>query len=96
MKQLVHDLLITETVPLSLTAELVARYVDAEPNIDVFIQALVEIIADIKEPMVQVVTTAMKENQRRVELQVCRCFLCDFYTLGQLVGRDSDFNPNRT
>ena len=65
-----HDLLVIETVPLSLAPVLVSRYIDAENNEDKFVQAIVEAIADVKQPMMQVVTTAMKENDRRNELQV--------------------------
>ena len=43
---------------------------NAERDESKFIQDIVETIADIKEPLMQVVTTSMKENQRRHELQV--------------------------
>ena len=49
---------------------LVARYSDVEKNEDKFTQDLVEVIADIKQPMVRVISTAMKEQNRRNELQV--------------------------
>ena len=65
-----HDLLVTETMPLSLASVLVERYANAETDEVKFIQDIVETIADIKQPLVQVVTTAMKENQRRNDLQV--------------------------
>lgn len=71
MKLLVHDLLVSDTIPLSLTAVLVARYINAEKDETKFTQDLVETIADIRQPLVQVVTTAMKEKHRRIELQVC-------------------------
>ena len=39
---------------------------------DAFIQAVVEIIADIKQPLVKVVSTAMKERARSLQLQLAR------------------------
>ena len=49
---------------------------NAERDESKFIQDIVETIADIKEPLMQVVTTSMKENQRRHELQVKIYYLC--------------------
>jgi len=57
-------------MPLSLASVLVERYVNAESDEGKFVQDIVETIADIKQPLVQVITTAMKENQRRNDLQV--------------------------
>lgn len=57
-------------MPLSLASVLVDRYINAESDESKFIQDLVEAIADIRQPLVQVVTTAMKEKNRRIELQV--------------------------
>lgn len=65
-----HHLLVADTMPLSLATVLVDRYVNAETDENKFIQELVETIADIKQPLVQVITTSMKENQRRHQLQV--------------------------
>ena len=67
-----HDLLVAETMPLSLASVLVERYINAESDENKFVTDLVETIADIKQPLVQVVTTAMKENNRRNELKVLK------------------------
>lgn len=67
---LIRNLLVCDTVPLALVKVLVARYSDVEKNEDKFTQDLVEVIADIKQPMVRVISTAMKEQNRRNELQV--------------------------
>ncbi|XP_057304839.1 condensin complex subunit 3-like isoform X2 [Hydractinia symbiolongicarpus] len=72
LQSLVYNLLVTETIPVSLASVLVSLYVDVEKSEQVFVQAVVEIIADVKQPMVQVVTTAMKESNRRIELQLAR------------------------
>lgn len=78
MKSLVHDLLVSDTMPLPLTSVLVSRYINAEKDENVYVQDLVETIADIKQPLVQVITTAMKESNRRLELQVVAWTFC-FY-----------------
>ena len=67
---LIRNLLVCDTVPLALVKVLVSRYSDVEKNEDKFTQDLVEVIADIKQPMVRVISTAMKEQNRRNELQV--------------------------
>jgi len=72
LKNLVHDLLVCETVPLSLVNILVSRYSEVEKAEDKFVQDLVETIADIRQPLVAVMTTAAKENNRRHELQIAR------------------------
>lgn len=72
LQTLIHNLLVCETVPLGLVKVLVARYGDVETNEDKFVQDLAEVIADVKQPMVRVISTAMKEKNRRNELQVAR------------------------
>uniref|UniRef100_A0A7M6DLJ3 Nuclear condensin complex subunit 3 C-terminal domain-containing protein n=1 Tax=Clytia hemisphaerica TaxID=252671 RepID=A0A7M6DLJ3_9CNID len=72
LKSLVHDLLVAETMPLSLASVLVERYINAESDENKFVTDLVETIADIKQPLVQVDTTVMKENNRRNELKLAR------------------------
>ena len=84
MKSLVHHLLVADTMPLSLASVLVNRYVNAEKDENKFIQDLVETIADIKQPLVQVITTSMKENQRRHELQVWRYIIIKMYVYGNM------------
>ena len=69
---LVHDLLVLPSVPISLVNILVKRYKDVESDDDSFIQSIVETISDIKQPLVQVVSTAMKEKSRMMQLQLSR------------------------
>nr|XP_047138807.1 condensin complex subunit 3 isoform X3 [Hydra vulgaris] len=72
LQQLVRDLLVTECIPLSSIQILVDRYADVEKNENRFMETLIEIIAEVRRPIVTVVTTAMKEKNRRNELQLAR------------------------
>ena len=70
LQELVKDLLVAECIPISSAQVLVERYADVEKNENRFMETLIEIIAEIRRPIVTLVTTAMKEKNRRTELQV--------------------------
>eukprot|EP00794_Sanderia_malayensis_P004235 gene4235-4798_t len=52
MQDLSRKLLISESVPYSLVENLVALFYNTEPGEDEFVKSMVEIISEIKEPMV--------------------------------------------
>ena len=72
---MLHDLLVLPEIPESLVEVLHARYIDVEPEESNRIQELVEIIADVRQPMVVIETAQNKEEKRLWELKV------DFYKL---------------
>jgi len=72
LRKLLHDLLLLRTVPVTLVGTIVKLYKQIESNEDDFIQSLAETISDIKQPMVLVISQAMKEKQRMMQLQLCR------------------------
>lgn len=69
---LVHDLLSLQNTPITLVKVLVKCYKDLEKNEDAFIQAVVETISDVKQPLVKVVSEATKEKTRMLQLQLSR------------------------
>lgn len=68
--QMLHDLLVLPEVPESLMGVLHARYMDIQPEENNRIQELVEIIADVRQPMVMIETAQNKEEKRQWELKV--------------------------
>ena len=80
-----HDLLLSESIPPSLVDLLVARYADAQTSEDTLVQSLVEIISDIKEPMVILPTPQLEKQKRERQLQVyltevlSNIFACDIF-----------------
>jgi len=68
--QLLHDLLVLPEIPDSLVDILHARYVDIQPEEPSRIQELVEIIADVRQPMIMIETAQNKEEKRQWELKV--------------------------
>ncbi|CAH3143074.1 unnamed protein product [Porites lobata] len=68
--QMLHDLLVLPEVPESLIGVLHARYMDIQPEENNRIQELVEIIADVRQPMVMIETAQNKEEKRQWELKV--------------------------
>ena len=71
---MLHDLLVLPEVPESLVGVLHARYMDVEPEETNRIQELVEIIADVRQPMIVIETAQNKEEKRKWELKVGACF----------------------
>ena len=67
---MLHDLLILPEIPESLVDVLHARYIDVQPEESSRIQELVEIIADVRQPMVMIETAQNKEEKRQWELKV--------------------------
>jgi len=72
LHQLIHDLLTLEVIPSTLIEVLIKQFRKIHTDEDKFIEAVVEIIADIKQPLVKVVSTAMKEKARMLQLQLAR------------------------
>lgn len=68
--QLIHDLLVLPEIPESLVDVLHARYIDVQPEETNRIQELVEIIADVRQPIVMIETAQNKEEKRHWELKV--------------------------
>ncbi|XP_068710176.1 condensin complex subunit 3-like [Montipora foliosa] len=68
--QMLHDLLVLPEVPESLVGVLHARCMDVEPEETNRIQELVEIIADVRQPMIVIETAQNKEEKRKWELKV--------------------------
>ena len=68
--QLLHDLLVLPEIPDSLVDILHARFVDIQPEEPSRIQELVEIIADVRQPMIMIETAQNKEEKRQWELKV--------------------------
>ena len=67
---MLHDLLVLPEIPESLIEVLHARYIDIQPEENSRIQELVEIIADVRQPMVMIATAQNKEEKRQWELKV--------------------------
>lgn len=67
---MLHDFLVLPEIPDSLVGVLHARYVDIQPDEASRIQELVEIIADVRQPMILIETAQNKEEKRRWELKV--------------------------
>ena len=67
---MLHDLLVLPEIPESLVDILHARYIDVQPEESSRIQELVEIIADVRQPMVMIETAQNKEEKRQWELKV--------------------------
>ena len=67
---MLHDLLVLPEIPVSLVDVLHARYVDIQPDEASRIQELVEIIADVRQPMILIETAQNKEEKRQWELKV--------------------------
>lgn len=72
--QLVHDMLVSLEVSGSLVATLHSCYVSVQPDEEARIQEMVEIIADVRQPIVMVETALTKEEKRQWELKVS--FVC--------------------
>ncbi|XP_078359066.1 condensin complex subunit 3-like [Oculina patagonica] len=68
--QLIHDLLVLPEIPESLVGILHTRYIDVQPEETNRIQELVEIIADVRQPIVMFETAQNKEEKRQWELKV--------------------------
>lgn len=71
-QSVIHDLLVLENVPLSLVPLLIKCLRNVIDEEDRFALEVVEIISDIKQPLVQVVTTAMKDKAKQMQLQLAR------------------------
>lgn len=67
---MLHDLLILPEIPESLVDVLHSRYMDFQPEEANRIQELVEIIADVRQPIVMIETAQTKEEKRQWELKV--------------------------
>ena len=67
---MIHDLQVLPEIPESLVNILHARYMDVQPEETSRIQELVEIIADVRQPMVMIETAPNKEEKRQWELKV--------------------------
>lgn len=67
---MIHDLLVLPEIPESLVGILHARYTDVQPEETNRIQELVEIIADVRQPIVMIETAQNKEEKRQWELKV--------------------------
>lgn len=72
--QMLHDLLVLPEIPESLVDVLHSRYMDVQPDEANRIQELVEIIADVRQPIVMIETAQSKEEKRQWELKVIWCF----------------------
>jgi len=72
--QMLHDLLVLPEIPESLVDVLHARYMDVQPEEANRIQELVEIIADVRQPIVMIETAQTKEEKRQWELKVIGAF----------------------
>lgn len=72
--QMLHDLLVLPEIPESLVDVLHARYMDVQPEEANRIQELVEIIADVRQPIVMIETAQSKEEKRQWELKVIGAF----------------------
>lgn len=70
LMQLARELLVCVKVPESLVAALHSCYVAVQPDEEARIQELVEIIADVHEPIVMTETTKTLEEQRQHEMKV--------------------------
>ncbi|KAJ7392425.1 hypothetical protein OS493_012088 [Desmophyllum pertusum] len=68
--QMIHDLLVLPEIPETLVDVLHARYMDVQPEETNRIQELVEIIADVRQPIVMIETAQNKEDKRKWELKV--------------------------
>jgi len=68
--QMLHDLLVLPEIPESLVDVLHSRYMDVQPEEANRIQELVEIIADVRQPIVMIETAQTKEEKRQWELKV--------------------------
>ena len=67
---MLHDLLVLPEIPESLVDVLHSRYMDVQPEEGNRIQELVEIIADVRQPIVMIETAQTKEEKRQWELKV--------------------------
>lgn len=74
LAQMLHDLLVLPEIPESLVDVLHARYMDVQPEEANRIQELVEIIADVRQPIVMIETAQTKEEKRQWELKVISAF----------------------
>ena len=68
---LIRSLLVSDAVPLSLVNVLIDRYTDVQSDEDSRIQELVEIIADIRQPILPEEAPLMLEEKRQREIKVC-------------------------
>ncbi|PFX25708.1 condensin complex subunit 3-like [Stylophora pistillata] len=68
--QMIHDLLVHAEIQESLVDVLHDRYIDVQPEESSRIQELVEIIADVRQPIVMIETAQNKEKKRLWELKV--------------------------
>ena len=68
--QMIHDLLVHMEIQESLVDVLHDRYVGVQPEESSRIQELVEIIADVQQPIVMIETPQNKEEKRVWELKV--------------------------
>ncbi len=76
MRCLTRKLLISENVPYTLVQNLVARFAETEPGEEVLVQSLVEIISEIKEPMVVQEIPQNPDSIMKRKLEV-RCYIQD-------------------
>ena len=82
---MLHDLLVLPEIPESLVDVLHSRYMDFQPEEANRIQELVEIIADVRQPIVMVETAQTKEEKRQWELKVIHCVLDFNFSLQSLI-----------
>ena len=67
---MIHDLLVHTEIQESLVDVLHDRYIDVQPEESSRIQELVEIIADVRQPIVMIESAQNKEEKRQWELKV--------------------------
>ena len=65
---MLHDLLVLPEIPESLVDVLHSRYMDFQPEEANRIQELVEIIADVRQPIVMIETAQTKEELKVIIL----------------------------
>ncbi|XP_031571204.1 condensin complex subunit 3-like [Actinia tenebrosa] len=68
--QLIHDLLVSPFIPESLVEVLLSRNNEVQEEEEARIQELVEVIADVRQPIVMVESTLSQEEERKKELQL--------------------------
>lgn len=67
---MIHDLLVSPFIPESLVEVLLSRHNEVQEEEEARIQELVEVIADVRQPIVMVESTLSQEEERKKELQV--------------------------
>ena len=67
---MIHDLLVLPEIPQLLVEVLHARYLAVQPDVTSRIQELVEVIADVRQPIVVIESAQNKQDKRQWELKV--------------------------